>query len=131
MMSVFRYDGISLITGFPVNVNTLSSGICDRIFTIRILSIRLYDKSKTDNLLHLINVSRHSIEFNKLCDTFNVFNSGNLDESQFSMHFMLLCDKFNVSSFGQCSKFSIFCKKKKKRKCKFHIWDEIESYLPE
>lgn len=86
MIIVFLYDGISLITGLPVNVKTLNSGISDTIFTIKMVLIRLYDKSKTDNILHSANAFQFSIECNKLCDRFNEFNSGRTDESQFSMH---------------------------------------------
>lgn len=87
-MNVFRYDGISLITGLPVNVNTFSSGIFDKILTIEISSMRLCDKSKMDNLSQADNWLRLSPELNKLCDRFNVFSCGSTDESQFSIDFM-------------------------------------------
>lgn len=88
MISVFLYDGISLITGLPVNVKTLNSGISDKVFTIKMSSIRLYDKSRTDIILHFVNAFQFSIECNKLCDRYNEFNSGRTDESQFSMDFI-------------------------------------------
>lgn len=85
---VFRYDGISLMHGFPIIVRTLSSGICDNIFTIKTSSMRLWDKSKTDRFLHSISCSRPSIELSKLCEMFKVFNCGKMVEPQFSMLFM-------------------------------------------
>lgn len=112
MISVFLYDGISLITGLPVNVKTLNSGISDIVFTINMSSIRLYDKSKMESLLHLVNAFKFSIDCNKLCDRHNEFNSGRTDESQLSMDFIWLCERFNVSKREQCSKLSIFWKLK-------------------
>lgn len=61
IISVFRYAGISLMIGFPVNVSTRNSAICDKILTNNISSIRLCDKSNMDKVLQLTNPSRPSI----------------------------------------------------------------------
>lgn len=88
MVNVFRYEGISLTTGLPVSVSTLSSGICDKIFTINTSSMRLCDKSNTDNVLHCINSSNPSIARNELCERLNVFSCGRILELQFSIFLM-------------------------------------------
>lgn len=85
MINVLRYDGISLTTGFPINVSTLNSGISANIFTINISSIRLWDKSKIETVLHSISVLMLSYVLNELCDKFNVFKTGSTLESQFSI----------------------------------------------
>lgn len=87
-MRVLRYDGIAFTTGFPISVNTLSSGICDNIFTITISSIRLFDRSKMDNVLQLIKSSMLSTDVNELFAKLRVFSAGKMLESQFSMKFM-------------------------------------------
>lgn len=86
-VNVFRYEGISLTTGLPVIVNTLSSGICAKIFTIRTSWMRLCDRSNTESALQLVNSCNPSMELSELCDKFNVFKCGNIVELQFSMHF--------------------------------------------
>lgn len=101
MINVFRYDGMALTTGFPLKINTLSSGICDKILTIKMSSMRLFDKSSTDTVLQSTNASSDSSELRKLFDKFNEVKHGKTIESQFSMSFMLLCDKFNVSKLMQ------------------------------
>lgn len=85
IISVFRYAGISLMTGFPVNVSTRNSGIRAKYLTSNISSIRLCDKSNIDKVLQFTNPWRPSIGPNALCDKLRVLRAGNIEESQLSI----------------------------------------------
>lgn len=108
-INVLRYEGIWFTIGLPVKTRTLNSGIWPSTFTITMSSIRLCDKSKTDNVLHWIKLAMLSSVRRQLLVMVSVLSFGSISEPRFSMVVMKLCDRFIESKWTQCSRFSIFC----------------------